>query len=165
MWRPNGDFDDALIRENMLLAKALGKPLMRSFPAGFPTEQMYPHLVLLLRCKDVRIAGLSFVRSRSWTINPYACERLNIDGIYIAFEPERSGLGGWHRSRRMQGRAHLQQHHRDRRRRHRVVVVQYLRPGAAVRKHHGDQLPALLGVERAEVLRWKHELHPARDRG
>jgi hypothetical protein len=83
IWQPNGDFDDALIRENMLLAKALGKPLMRSFPAGYPTEQMYPHLVLLLRCKDVRIAGLSFVRSRSWTINPYACERLTIDGVYI----------------------------------------------------------------------------------
>ncbi len=82
-WLPNGDFDDAYIRENMLLAKALGKPLMRSFPAGFPTEKMYPHLVLLLRCKDVRIAGLSFIRSRSWTINPYACERLTIDGVYI----------------------------------------------------------------------------------
>ncbi len=83
IWAPNGNFDDALIRENMLLAKALGKPLMRSFPAGFPTEQMYPHLVLLLRSKDVRIAGLSFVRSRSWTINTYACERLTIDGVYI----------------------------------------------------------------------------------
>jgi polygalacturonase len=83
IWQANGDFDDALIRENMLLAKALGKPLMRSFPAGFGTEQMYPHLILLLRCKDVRIAGLSFVRSRSWTINPYACERVTIDGVYI----------------------------------------------------------------------------------
>jgi hypothetical protein len=82
-WAANGNFDDALIRENMLLAKALGKPLMRSFPAGFPTEQMYPHLIVLLRCKDVRIAGLSFLRSRSWTINPYACERLTIDGVYI----------------------------------------------------------------------------------
>jgi hypothetical protein len=86
-WQDNGTFDDALIRENMLLAKALAnaqhKPLMRSFPAGFPTETMYPHLVLLLRCKDVRIAGLSFVRSRSWTINPYACERLTIDGVYV----------------------------------------------------------------------------------
>lgn len=83
VWQPNGDFDDAYIRENMLLAKALGKPLMRSFPKGFPTEKMYPHLVLLLRSKDVRIAGLSFIRSRSWTINPYACERLTIDGVYI----------------------------------------------------------------------------------
>ncbi|HLY18583.1 MAG TPA: glycosyl hydrolase family 28 protein [Bryobacteraceae bacterium] len=83
IWQDNGDFDDAYIRENMLLAKALGKPLMRSFPKGFPKEQMYPHLVLLLRCKDVRIAGVSFIRSRSWTINPYACERLTIDGVYI----------------------------------------------------------------------------------
>jgi hypothetical protein len=83
IWQANGNFDDALIRENMLLAKALGKPLMRSFPSGFGTEQMYPHLILLLRCKDVRIAGLSFVRSRSWTINPYACERLTIDGVFI----------------------------------------------------------------------------------
>jgi len=87
VWQDNGSFDDALIRENMLLAAALakaqGKPLMRSFPAGFEKETMYPHLILLLRCKDVRIAGLSFVRSRSWTINPYACERLTIDGVYI----------------------------------------------------------------------------------
>ncbi|HTQ53461.1 MAG TPA: glycosyl hydrolase family 28 protein [Bryobacteraceae bacterium] len=83
VWQPNGDFDDAYIRENMLLAKALGKPLMRSFPQGFPNEKMYPHLVLLLRCNDVRIAGLSFIRSRSWTINPYACRRLTIDGVYI----------------------------------------------------------------------------------
>jgi len=39
--------------------------------------------VLLLRCVDVRIAGLKFLRSRSWTINPYACKRLVIDGVYI----------------------------------------------------------------------------------
>jgi hypothetical protein len=83
IWQPNGDFDDALIRENMLLAKALGKPLMRSFPKGFGTETMYPHLVVLLHCTDVRITGLSFIRSRSWTINPYACRRLTIDGVYI----------------------------------------------------------------------------------
>jgi len=87
IWQDNGNFDDALIRENMLLAaaqaKTQGKPLMRAFPAGFGKETTYPHLVLLLRCKDVRIAGLSFVRSRSWTINPYACERLTIDGVYV----------------------------------------------------------------------------------
>ncbi len=40
-------------------------------------------LVLLLRCEDVRITGLKFLRSRSWTINPYACKRLLIDGVYI----------------------------------------------------------------------------------
>jgi hypothetical protein len=81
-WRPN-DFDDAFIRPNLLLMQALGKPLIRSFPKGLPKETIYPRMVLLLRCKDVRIAGLSFLHSRSWTINPYACERLVIDGVYI----------------------------------------------------------------------------------
>ena len=81
-WRLN-DFNDAYIRDNQLLAEKLGKPLMRSFPKDLHTRKVYPHMVLLLRCKDVRIAGLSFLDSPSWTINPYACERLTIDGVYI----------------------------------------------------------------------------------
>lgn len=82
LWRLD-DLDDAYIRSNSLMMKALGKPLMRPFPKGFPTETVFPRMVLLLRCKDVRISGLSFVRSRSWNIHPYACERLVIDGVYI----------------------------------------------------------------------------------
>jgi len=81
-WRLN-DFTDYLIRPNQLQMEATGKPLMRPFPHGYPTETVYPRLVLLLRCQDVRIAGLKFLRSRSWTINPYACKRLVIDGVYI----------------------------------------------------------------------------------
>jgi len=81
-WRPN-DFTDFYIRPNQLLMEATGKPLLRPFPSGFPKETVYPRLVLLLRCQDVRIAGLKFLRSRSWTINPYACKRLVIDGVYI----------------------------------------------------------------------------------
>jgi hypothetical protein len=81
-WRLN-DFEDAYVRDNQLLAQSLGKPLMRSFPKDLHKRTMYPHMVLLLRCKDVRIAGLSFIDSPSWTINPYACERLTIDGVYI----------------------------------------------------------------------------------
>jgi len=81
-WRLN-DFNDAYIRDNQLLAEKLGKPLMRSFPKDLHTRKVYPHMVLLLRCKDVRIAGLSFLDSPSWTINPYACQRLTIDGVYI----------------------------------------------------------------------------------
>jgi polygalacturonase len=81
-WRPN-DFTDFYIRPNQLLMEASGKPLLRPFPSGYPRETVYPRLVLLLRCQDVRIAGLKFLRSRSWTINPYACKRLVIDGVYI----------------------------------------------------------------------------------
>jgi polygalacturonase len=81
-WQPN-DFTDFYIRPNQLQMEALGKPLLRSFPSGYRTETVSPRLVLLLRCQDVRIAGLKFIRSRSWTINPYACKRLVIDGVYV----------------------------------------------------------------------------------
>jgi hypothetical protein len=52
---------------------------------------MYPHLVQLLRSKDVKILGLRFLHSPSWTISPYGCERLTIDGIYI-FSDQRLGV-------------------------------------------------------------------------
>jgi polygalacturonase len=81
-WRVS-DFDDAYIRPNSLIMKALNLPLRRPFPKGFPAETIFPRMVLLIRCKDVRISGLTFIRSRSWNIHPYACERLVIDGVYI----------------------------------------------------------------------------------
>ena len=81
-WRAN-NFNDDNIRRNQLLMEATGKPLRRPFPSQFPQEKVYPHLVLLLRCQDVRISGLKFLRSRSWTINMYAGKRIVIDGIYV----------------------------------------------------------------------------------
>jgi polygalacturonase len=89
-WKLN-DFTDFYIRSNQLLMEATGKPLMRAFPAGFPKETVYPRLVLLLRCEDVLIRGLKFMRSRSWTINPYACKRLVIDGISV-FSSQKAGV-------------------------------------------------------------------------
>ncbi len=77
-WRLN-DIDDRFIRENQLLMEAAGKPLLRSFPK----DNALPKMVLLLRCRDVRISGLSFMRSPSWTIHPYGCERMVVDGVYI----------------------------------------------------------------------------------
>lgn len=81
-WRLNSIVDHYIL-SNQHQMEATGKPLLRSFPAGFPKETVYPRMVLLLRCVDVRIAGLKFLQSRSWTINPYACKRLVIDGVYI----------------------------------------------------------------------------------
>ena len=144
-WRSAGQTADALLSQ------------------GDPKDGL-PALVLLLRCKDVRIAGLSFLHSPSWTINPYACERLMIDGIYIHTSLKEARVGRWHRPGRLQGRAHRQQHHRDRRRCHRVLFHQ-LRARAALREHHRDQLPPVLGLQRLEILRRQHELRPQRDRG
>jgi len=75
------------IEINRILAQAksdeLGKPLMRAYPKGYPHSEPNPHMIQLRRCQNIRIAGLSFLHSPSWTINPYGCERLVIDGIYI----------------------------------------------------------------------------------
>lgn len=83
-WQPNpNDFTDYLIRPNQLAMEATGKPLIRPFPSGFGKETVYPRLVLLLRCEGVRITGVKLMRSRSWTVNAYACKRLLIDGVHI----------------------------------------------------------------------------------
>jgi polygalacturonase len=82
---------DHYILGNQRRMEATGQPLLRSFPVGLAHETVYPRMVLLMRCTDVRIAGLKFLRSRSWTINPYACRRLVIDGVYI-YSSQKDGV-------------------------------------------------------------------------
>jgi polygalacturonase len=77
--RLKGDHEDDFIRPNQIEMEKLGLPLMRAFPK----PDQYGKLVLLLRCTDVRIAGVSFINSPSWTMHPVQCRRLVIDGIYI----------------------------------------------------------------------------------
>src|SRR2546429_8427772 len=84
--------DDGYIRDNQKSAEAAGVPLMRSFPKGMGQRKIYPHMIKLLRCTDVLIEGVSIIDSPSWTIYPYACERLRIDGIYIRTDQK---LGVW----------------------------------------------------------------------
>lgn len=78
-WRIT-DLRDWYIYPNQVRWEKAGRSLNRSFP----TANTVGHLVLLIRCTDVRIAGLSFVRSPSWTMHPWGCERLVIDGVYIS---------------------------------------------------------------------------------
>ena len=65
------------------LIVASGKSQMRSYPAGFPDRTVYPHLLWLGHAKDVKIMGVSFLHSPSWTFAFYDCTRLTIDGVYI----------------------------------------------------------------------------------
>jgi polygalacturonase len=77
--RLKGDHHDDFIYPNQVEMEKLGLPLMRAFPKPDQTGK----LVLLVRCTDVRIAGVSFIDSPSWTMHPVQCDRLVIDGIYI----------------------------------------------------------------------------------
>lgn len=79
VYRPKGDHHDDFIYPNQAEMEKLGKSLVRSFPK----EDQFGKLVLLLRCRDVRIAGLNFIDSPSWTMHLYGCERTVIDGLFI----------------------------------------------------------------------------------
>jgi hypothetical protein len=77
-WREH-DIEDMYIRPNQLLVQAAGKSLRRSFP----TKDSVGHLVRLVRCTDVLVRDLSFVRSPSWNLHLWGCERVVIDGVDI----------------------------------------------------------------------------------
>jgi hypothetical protein len=78
-YRPKGNHEDDFIYPNQVEMEKRGLPLTRSFPK----PDQFGKLVLLLRCRDVRIEGLSFIDSPSWTMHLYGCERTVIDGVYI----------------------------------------------------------------------------------
>jgi hypothetical protein len=77
-WREN-DLDDRFIDPNLQRAKAAGKSLRRAFPK----PDAVGHLVQLVRCRDVAIRGLSFVRSPSWTIHLWGCDRVVLDALDV----------------------------------------------------------------------------------
>jgi hypothetical protein len=61
----------------------LGLSPIRAFPVGFGKQQDYAHLLWLGRCTNVKITGLSFLHSPSWSFALFDCSRVVIDGIYI----------------------------------------------------------------------------------
>jgi hypothetical protein len=75
------DFERAF--DHKTLMQSMGKSLLRSVPKDFPKREVYPHLIWLGRCKDVRITDLNFLHSPSWSITLYACERATFDRLYI----------------------------------------------------------------------------------
>jgi glycosyl hydrolase family 28 len=77
-WREH-DIDDSYIRPNQLRMEAAGKSLLRAFP----TKDSVGHMVRLVRCNDVQIRDLSLVRSPSWNIHLWGCERVVIEGVDI----------------------------------------------------------------------------------
>jgi len=44
---------------------------------------------------NIRITGLSFVNSPTWTMAFYGVERMVIDGVYVYTKTQRRGMGRW----------------------------------------------------------------------
>ena len=86
VWKPD-DLNDPLVRPAKDLMRSLGKSLLRSFPEGYPDRKVYPHLVWMGDSTDIRITGLSFIYSPTWTMAFHACQRLVMDGVYIYTKP------------------------------------------------------------------------------
>ncbi len=66
-----------------MMQMKMGGSTARSYPAGHPKQEDYPHLLWLGRCNNVQITGLSWLHSPSWSFALFACSRVVIDGIYI----------------------------------------------------------------------------------
>lgn len=79
-WRLD-DFEEGF--DHKTLMQKLGKPLLRSFPKDFPKRTVYPHLVWLGRCSNVRISGLNLLHAPSWTFALYGCRHVHFDRLYI----------------------------------------------------------------------------------
>jgi hypothetical protein len=79
-WRED-DYERAF--DHKTLMQKLGKSLRRPFPKGFPQREVFPHLVWLGRSKDIRITGLTFLHSPSWSIALYGCKQAVFDNLRI----------------------------------------------------------------------------------
>jgi hypothetical protein len=78
-WLLMDKFQDWYIYPNQVRWEQAGLPLMRSFP----TQNSIGNLLLMVRCTDLRITGLSFLHSPSWAMHIWGCERVVIDGVYV----------------------------------------------------------------------------------
>ena len=63
--------------------RALGKSIRRSFPIGLPQRTVFPHLMFLGGCNGVKVMGLKWLHSPSWTIALYACEKVRLENLYV----------------------------------------------------------------------------------
>jgi hypothetical protein len=81
------DLDDPFVRPAKNLMRSMGKSLLRSFPEGYPDRKIYPHLVWMGESTNIRITGLSFINSPTWTMGFYGVERMVIDGVYCYTKP------------------------------------------------------------------------------
>ena len=77
------DDSETMAYRHKYLVHTLGKSEMRTYPAGHPDRSVYPHLLWLGHCKSVRVTGVTFLHSPSWTFALYDCTRVIIDGIYV----------------------------------------------------------------------------------
>ena len=63
--------------------KALYAEVDKDYVSSFQRRFFRPPFIQPMRCKNVKIEGITIVNSPFWTINPEFCENVTVDGITI----------------------------------------------------------------------------------
>jgi polygalacturonase len=68
-------------KENDL--KALYAEIDKDYQSSFDRRFFRPPFIQPMRCKNIKIIGITIVNSPFWTVNPEFCENVTVDGITI----------------------------------------------------------------------------------
>lgn len=64
-------------------AKVIGSEINEDYAEALQRRFFRPPFIQPIRCKNVRIEGITIVNSPFWTVNPEFCENVTIDGVTI----------------------------------------------------------------------------------
>lgn len=71
-----------------------GEDWWRAVRAKTPEGLRRPLLISLRNCRRVRLAGLALRRSPAWTVHPWRCQDVRIDGVSITNPPDAPNTDG-----------------------------------------------------------------------
>jgi polygalacturonase len=75
-------------------AKVIGSEINEDYAEALQRRFFRPPFIQPIRCKNVRIEGITIVNSPFWTVNPEFCENVTVDKVTIAnpLSPNTDGI-------------------------------------------------------------------------
>jgi len=75
-------------------AKVIGSEINEDYSEALQRRFFRPPFIQPIRCKNVRIEGITIVNSPFWTVNPEFCENVSVDRVTIAnpLSPNTDGI-------------------------------------------------------------------------
>ena len=75
-------------------AKVIGSEINEDYSEALQRRFFRPPFIQPIRCKNVRIEGITIVNSPFWTVNPEFCENVTVDRVTIAnpLSPNTDGI-------------------------------------------------------------------------
>ena len=75
-------------------AKVIGSEINEDYAEALQRRFFRPPFIQPIRCKNIRIEGITIVNSPFWTVNPEFCENVSVDRVTIAnpLSPNTDGI-------------------------------------------------------------------------